>query len=327
MFEELLDTYIKVISNIPKSEPVIVASLEEFQKSLQSFVCPILNQLPSVVVRLGEIFKEYYDDYTICLLQVTSGIGWCNVDCFLESDSLNPEKNISSISEKVFELQQQNNELKVSDIDSYIGKRITKSHLRKIEDETILFLNLSDASKLKRAMIDFRAKRYMDCAMLLSSLIDSQSIKQEIYDYNSGRFKERFLNPKTQEPHISQCWKSFYHVFSNNFSMHFDNEELCEKADYNDFKNYLDRIKGKIPEDKIFVAVIGLSISLLVLYDNIKWQFCDNKIPCVINRHWLMHGMYNIEDVSKYDCIKLLLILNQICQIYSKVREGYFVAW
>jgi len=35
-----------------------------------------------------------------------------------------------------------------------------------------------------------------------------------------------------------------------------------------------------------------------------------------------MHGMYDIDDITKIDCVKLLLMLNQLSDLYSKLKSG-----
>lgn len=51
------------------------------------------------------------------------------------------------------------------------------------------------------------------------------------------------------------------------------------------------------------------------------WKNYPNNKPEVINRHWLMHGMYDIEDITKADCIKLMLMLNQLSELYGTLEK------
>ena len=49
-----------------------------------------------------------------------------------------------------------------------------------------------------------------------------------------------------------------------------------------------------------------------------NWQDKHNgKIPSSINRHWLVHSMYDYDDIKRADCIKLFCILFQMVELYS----------
>ena len=64
--------------------------------------------------------------------------------------------------------------------------------------------------------------------------------------------------------------------------------------------------------------MIQLSFALLKYFDDSNWQDKHNgKIPSSINRHWLVHSMYDYDDIKRADCIKLFCILFQMVELYS----------
>ena len=66
-----------------------------------------------------------------------------------------------------------------------------------------------------------------------------------------------------------------------------------------------------------------IAYPLLTLFKNYSWkEHNKNNKPSVINRNWLMHGMYSIDDIDKFDCIKLFLILYQISNLYYKIKNN-----
>ena len=101
-------------------------------------------------------------------------------------------------------------------------------------------------------MIDFRARRYLESANLLASLIDAQNIKQELFDISHDKYIIDNYDSKNGKPNVSQGWRAFYIVFSNNFSVYFDGEKFNGRNDAKrkeSFQNFVQNIKGKLPSD------------------------------------------------------------------------------
>lgn len=269
---------------------------------------------------LRKSFKYFSDGIVLYRLESLGSLGWCNIDTWIKEPS---DSNIS-FSDKIVILHEEDH-YEIDKIDRYIGLKFTKDILQKIETDTLLLLDNPDSEKLKKAMINFRARRYLESANLLASLIDAQNIKQELFDINHNKYSLENCDKKNGKPNVSQGWRAFYIVFNNNFSTYFDGEKIKGKSNQarqESFNNFVQNIKGKLPANENIVAIISLSFCLLKIFEDSDFTHYPNYIPEVINRHWLMHGMYKIKDITRYDCIKLFLILNQISFIYSKLKNG-----
>lgn len=266
-------------------------------------------------------FREFFKQADIKLkenlilnLEILGDLEWCYLEIEELEDSDIFDLDFPSQLKEYLETHQQ---ASVKDIDEYIAKQFKKKTIEEITNRTILNLDTNDTEKLNQAMIDYRAKRYLDCANLLASLIDAQSIKQELFDRKNGRANIN-LN-------ISQCWQAFYIVFHNNLSKYF-NDKLFTKDGSKEkrekgFHKFIEEIKPHLNEYQITLPILHLAYCLLKFFDDSNWENYPKK-PEVINRHWLMHGMYDMDDITKSDCIKLLLMLNQLTNIYAKLRNG-----
>ena len=209
-------------------------------------------------------------------------------------------------------------------VDRYIGSRFTREKIRQIEEDTMPYLERKDADKFRKAMVDFRARRYLGSANLLAGLIDAQNIKQELYDIHNNKYCLENKDGKGT-PNFSQGWKAFYIVFSNNFAKYFDGEKFNGKGKKDreeGFNQFVDKIKGKMPTNEDMISIVALSFCLLKFFEDSDFANYPYRIPTSINRHWLMHGMYDLENITRYDCIKLLLMLNQISKLYAKLKNG-----
>lgn len=313
-----IDTNYVIKEHVERSFEELGKKLKESFSPQPIYAAALLNAFDG----LGRALKVFADGVLLFKLQQLGFIEWCNIDKWVDLKGKRNSKVFKTLSDKIyFEMTKDNFEL--MSIDRYIGKHFTREIITQIENETITCLDENDIEKLKMAMIDFRASRYLDSANILAGLIDSQSIKQELFDYDNKKYRDKFID-KDKKPNISQGWRSFYHVFANNFSVYFDGEEFdCGKKRDERFEEFIDKIKGKLPNDnEIVTSIVALSFCLFKYFEDTDWTCYPDFIPAVINRHWLMHGMYDIEDVTRNDCIKLLLMLNQISNLYSKLKCG-----
>ncbi len=248
-------------------------------------------------------------------LEILGDLEWCYLEIEELEDSDISDLDFPSQLKEYLETHQQ---ASIKDIDEYIAKRFKKKMVEEITNRTILNLDKNDVGKLNQAMIDYRAKRYLDCANLLASLIDAQSIKQELFDLKNNRYVDNKIN-------VSQGWKAFYIVFHNSLSKYFDNKifngDGGKVKRENGFNKFIQEIKPHLNEFHITLPILLLAYCLLKFFDDSNWENYPQK-PEVINRHWLMHGMYDMDDITKTDCIKLLLMLNQLSAIYAKLRNG-----
>lgn len=238
--------------------------------------------------------------------------------CYLEIEELEDSDLLDLTPSYFREYLDDNEHASIKDIDEHVTKFFTKKIIDNITDRTILNLDINDKQKLEQAMIDFRARRYLDCANLLASLMDSQSIKQELYDLKNGRYGGNPIN-------VSQGWQAFFIVFRNDLSKYFDGKSFNgsgKKATReNGFKEFIGEVKSDLSDYETKIPILLLASCLINFFDDSNWKNYPQK-PEVINRHWLMHGMYDIDDITKSDCIKLLLMLNQLTNIYAKLRNG-----
>ncbi len=307
--EELLKPYRDIGKKLAKAMLGLFTSLNtDFFKELRKYI------------------KAFSDNVLIEKLQLMGAFEWCCIDEKIVLSNRYKSEYGEDVRLSVIVIDKlKSNDCSALDIDRFIGNFFSSDIVKVLEGETTSYIDESDKKKLNRAMIAFRGRRYLESASLLASLIDAQSIKQELFDITNGRYHVDNTD-KNNNPNISQGWKAFYIVFCNNFSKYFNNEvfngsgkkEKREKG----MKDFLNGIKGSIPNDDTIVSIVALSLCLLNFFDDSEWQnYPDNK-PTVINRHWLMHGMYDIDDITRYDCIKLLLMLNQLTKLYSKLKKG-----
>lgn len=284
-----------------------------------------LDNISSTTERICNIFTKDFKDFLsnagirikenlLLELSILGELEWC----YWGVDELDDSKLWKMSSRYLKKYLDENESASVKGIDAYIAKYFTKKIIISITDRTALNLDENDTKKLNQAMIDFRARRYLDCANLLASLIDSQSIKQEIYDMNNDRYGENLVN-------VTQGWQAFYIVFRNDLSKYFDGKVFVGKGKKekreNGFKEFMEEVKADLSDYETKIPILLLASCLIKFFEDSNWKNYPQK-PEVINRHWLMHGMYDIDDITKSDCIKLLLMLNQLTNIYTKIKKG-----
>ena len=323
----------KMASAVAKSFSTIVLNTDLITESFKT----MSNQLSQSVKALFELynadifenlkrsFKIFADGVLLAKLQTMGNLGWCNIDAWIKPESIDIlEDNTTEMSSVVLLRMNREEDFDIASADRFIGRHLTKEIIKTIEVDTIPSLDENDGIKLKKAMIDFRARRYMDCANLLASLIDAQSIKQELFDIKNNRISEEFYDSKNNKYVTKQGLEAFHRVFKSNFSKYFDGEHFGGRDKRKSFDGFVDNIKGNICSEREddLMAIVGLSCCLLKLFENSDFTVYPEFVPSVINRHWLMHGMYDIDDIDRYDCIKLLLMLNQISKVYGKLKAG-----
>lgn len=229
------------------------------------------------------------------------------------------------ITDMTFPKEWEKSKHKIKTIDKYIGRRISKQTLLNIISKTELLLDNDDLLKLKSALMHYNSKKYYDCCSLLLGMIDSQNIKQELYDYKNGYYST--LNIHNGEENIDQGWNAFAIVFRNHLMEYFNNEKFIGKNKNNKSKNehfesFVNKVKYDMDND-IGFYFLCIAYPLLTLFNDCKWkEYINGNKPSVINRNWLMHGMYSISDIDRYDCIKLFLILYQISNLFYKIKNN-----
>ena len=285
-----------------------------------------LDNISSTTERICNIFTKEFRDFLsnvgirireslLLELSIFGELEWCYWGVHELDDSKLWDMSPTYLKEYLDE----NKNASVKDIDAYITKYFTKKIIISIADRTALNLDKNDSKKFNQAMIDFRARRYLDCANLLASLIDAQSIKQEIFDMNNNKYRDAPAN-------IAQGWQAFSIVFYNDLAEFFDGKDFKakrgdKKKREEKFEIFIDEIKNNLSNYETKIPILLLASCLIKFFEDSNWKNYPQK-PEVINRHWLMHGMYDIDDITKSDCIKLLLMLNQLTDIYPKIKKG-----
>ena len=205
------------------------------------------------------------------------------------------------------------NGVSIDEIDSKIAECFWE---REIEANVILterLLSDSDKKKLDLAFELYLKQEYFTSAMLLAGIIDSASINQAL------------KGPSTIE-NVSQCWKCYGKVIQENFATKYFTAEFPYNKNAKEDKRSkatIDFFKS-IKHDECFQdkkdILIPLSFAMLKFFDDSDWTDKKNgTIPSSVNRHWLAHNMYDYDDITRADCMKLFLLLYQIMELYRNL--------
>ena len=313
-WKDLIKTITRFLVLSPADEAEYIEQLLDV--ACKTFSILFSDRIKIFLAGIGDSYKE------ILIKNITlfGELEWCCYNVPLKKIGTEiTMKNIgdSSLQNAILNLVKSNRKATIREIDEYISKQFTRKMVKNIEQEMGNYLGEKDRTKLHQAIMDYLAKRYFDSANLLAGLIDSQSIKQNLLDIENGKY----LPDENGNQNISQGWRAFYIVFKNNFTEYFGGESFNgntrKDSRQKGFDNFIESVKpGMLDNYEITIPFLHLSFCLLKFFDDSNWKNYPNNKPQVINRHWLMHGMYDIEDISKADCLKLLLILNQLSKLY-----------
>lgn len=205
------------------------------------------------------------------------------------------------------------NGVSIDEIDAGIAECFYEREIEAIIILTERHLSGSDKKKLNLAFELYLKQEYFASATLLAGIIDSASINQAL------------KQPGTIE-NVSQCWKCYGKVIQENFATkYFAAIFPYNKSVKKDVrsKKTIDFFKS-IKHDECFQdkkeILIPISFAMLKFFDDSDWTDKKNDtIPSSINRHWLAHNMYDYDDITRTDCMKLLFMLYQIMELYSKL--------
>lgn len=204
------------------------------------------------------------------------------------------------------------NDILVSEIDEKIADCFKEREIECLKMLIERKISNSEKSKLDLAFELYLKHEYFASAMLLAGLIDSVSINQA-------------LKTKNNTQNVSQCWKCYGKIIQEEFGGEYFNEQFPfnKSAKNNERGNATIKFFNSIKQDVYLsdnkkVILIPLSFALLKFFDDSDWLDKKNGIiPSSINRHWLAHNMYNYDDITRADCIKLFCMLYQIVELYS----------
>lgn len=201
----------------------------------------------------------------------------------------------------------------VNEIDLGIAECFLEREIEAIVILTERLLSDSDKKKLNLAFELYLKQEYFVSATLLAGIIDSASINQA-------------LKKSSTIENVSQCWKCYGKVIQENFATkYFSAEFPYNKSAKKDgrSKATIDFFKS-IKRDERFKdkkeILIPLSFAMLKFFDDSDWTDKKNDtIPSSVNRHWLAHNMYDYDDITRADCMKLFFLLYQIMELYCKL--------
>lgn len=288
--------------------PIIKSAISDNLRNL------VLNPIQNIF----EEFQEIFNETLIENIRILGSYEWCYLNIHYLDDT---DLMRVPIPKDFNRFLKENEDATVKDIDDFVVKFFTKDIITKLSDDVRLYLSDVDLIKFNKAMVNFRARRYFECALLLSGLIDSQNIKQSLYDIHTGKY----LPDENGKFNIDQGWNAFAIVFNNNLTDYFNNTSFKGRGNAKErekkFNKFIEDSEVNIGDETV-LAILHLSLCLLKFFDDSNWMNYPQSKPEVINRHWLMHGMYDYEDVTKSDCVKLLLMLNQITELFYKLRKG-----
>lgn len=203
------------------------------------------------------------------------------------------------------------NNVSITEIDKEIADYFTERDIEAIMILTQKNLSDTEKRKLDLAFDLYLKQEYFASATLLAGLIDSVSINHA-------------LNSNSNTQNVSQCWKCYGKVIQENFGGTYFSAEFPSNKSAKDDKRgeatieFFKSIKHDVCFDNKKNILIPLSFALLKFFDDSDWQDKQNgNIPSSINRHWLAHNMYDYDDITRADCIKLFCMLYQIAELYS----------
>ena len=196
-----------------------------------------------------------------------------------------------------------------------IDKRLSDCFTERDVDSLSFFIqrHLPDSEKKKTdlAFELYLKHEYFASAVLLAGLIDSASINQ-------------FMKTNPTPANVSQCWQCYGNVIQDNFGGAYFSGDFPTKTKAKNDKRANATIEffKSIKHDSCFdhkkEILIPLSFALLKFFDDSDWQDKKNgMIPSSINRHWLAHNMYDYDDITRADCIKLFCMLYKMVELYS----------
>lgn len=245
--------------------------------------------------------SEVINEHMVFMMACWGEIGWCLPEW--------KKRNIK-LGNVLADIK---NNISINEIDEGLAECFKE---REIESFTILIQRKildSEYKKLDLAFELYLKQEYFASAVLLAGLIDSSSINQ-------------YLKTNDSPPNVSQCWKCYGKVIQEKFAGTYFSGTFPFRETAKDDKRanatieFFKSIKNEVCFDSKKKILIPLSFALLKFFDDCDWRDKQNGIiPSSINRHWLAHNMYDYDDITRADCIKLFCMLYQMVELYSMV--------
>lgn len=325
-FINFISDYVNKISmNIKEIEErktnLLKSHFDYLSKAKESMngVLQLLNEVSDKVT--FNIKEEVFRD-----LEEMSKLGWCflGIDFFNEVDIIYGDLTLTNML-----INGVSAEMSIKEKNEYICNTLLNDKFEgKFEDifEWIKeLLDEKDRQKLNIAIEDYQNGRWFSCANSLIQIIDSLSIKQEIVGIKNRDLDSYLLtNPNLVS---KQCWISFFRVFLSYFVPIICTENLTKeeknKMKERDIKIIVQNCKDNFQTLDVVkvLPILNLLACMITFFEDVSWENYTVDKPISINRHWLAHGMYNVDDIEKYDCIKLFLILYQLVSVYDRLNN------
>lgn len=324
-FIKYVSKYISNVSNeIKKISDIQRKSVEigsEYLNTIKDSLTSLSNLLDDVIKEVNYNIKEgVFQD-----LKSISDLGWCFLGVNSDEEEIYNNLTLSDmiINGITEEMTQQDKNIHILNI---ILQEKFQGNLEIIFEGLNNLLDKNDKCKIDIAIEEYQKKHWYNCVNILTQIIDSLTIKQEILCIRNNDLDSIFLkNPKFAS---SQCWISFYRVYLSYFVPIICKNTLSDSVKTDMRERKIEEILKYCKDNfqsldvKKIIPMLNLLSCMIVFFDNFSWEEYDIKKPKSINRHWLMHGMYNVDDIQEYDCVKLFLMLYQLVYLYDKLNKG-----
>ena len=243
--------------------------------------------------------SETVDEHLMFMMACWGEIGWC-LPKWKKSD-IKLGRVLADIK----------NNISIDVIDEGLSDCFTERDVDSLSVFIQRHLPDSEKKKIDLAFELYLKHEYFASAVLLAGLIDSVSINQ-------------FMKTNPAPANVSQCWKCYGNVIQDNFGgTYFSGDFPANKSAKDDKRangtiDFFKSIKNDSCFDHKKEILIPLSFALLKFFEDSDWKDKKNgMIPSSINRHWLAHNMYDYDDITRADCIKLFCMLYQMVELYS----------
>lgn len=196
-------------------------------------------------------------------------------------------------------------------VDDIVGSLFKEDVLDRMHTKLNDLLYEEDNVKLEMAYQCYHNHEYHICALILASIIDSQSIHFII---------ENYQNTPDMINYPAQGWQSFAKIITQNYgdylTLTWNDTQTNDKPRLR-FQKKLEKCDPDSELAAHIAYVANLSMAMMKFFSNHAWN--ASVLPSSINRNWLAHGMYYTFDINANDCIKLLVLLHQLLLLYREL--------
>lgn len=241
-----------------------------------------------------------------------AAFGWCV--CEDHTDKTPMSMIVNKVSKEIRNTSIESDS-DIDNLDTRVSSIISDEDVGYIASK--ILLSDKDREKIKRAVFFFQQGDFYTCSFYLATLIDSQNIKTEV-----SYHKQQEDNKKS-----SQCWRSFVKIIDYYFENLLVDKKLSEAMTQSNRREAFEQLIEKINYNQYSVfdtpvpLVIETGYALLNFFDNTDWSDYLTTRPAYFNRNWLCHGMYDIEDINRVDCVQLFFLLYSVNKLFSCIAS------